>query len=150
MSNHASNTLLFSGEVRHALDPKNRVTIPARWRSEEMEEFFVVRHSQQACLVAMPPDVFEKVGKEAEQKAPSAAEYRKFITKFYSSAARCVLDKQGRLLLPLELCQNIGLRGELVLAGSLDRFEIWSPETLAAYRETIEPAYQLVADLVGI
>lgn len=143
-------SLLFSGEVRHTLDPKNRVTIPARWRSDEVDEFFIVPHSKQACLVAMPLESFERVGEEAAARAPSPAAHRTFLTQFYSRATRCVVDKQGRLLLPEELCKTVDLRGELMLAGSLDRFEIWNPANWAAFRDAVKATYEQVADLVGL
>ena len=33
---------IFAGTVRHALDEKNRVTIPSRWRDEEIDEFYAI------------------------------------------------------------------------------------------------------------
>ena len=46
---------IFSGEFRHALDDKNRITIPSRWRQGESDEFFVVPNPAKPCLTAMPP-----------------------------------------------------------------------------------------------
>ena len=61
-----------------------------------------------------------------------------------------MLDRQGRLLLPEEICAPINLSGELLLAGALDCFEIWSPENWTAHCETVKPAYEQVAELVGL
>ena len=38
----------------------------------------------------------------------------------------CELDKQGRILLPQVLRDFAGLEKEVVLAGNLNRIEIWS------------------------
>ena len=44
------------------------------------------------------------------------------------------LDAQGRFFVPAELRKAIGVKKDVELVGSIDRFEIWSPETYAAAR----------------
>src|SRR2546430_1670471 len=91
---------IYFGEFRHALDPKNRVTIPARWRSENCDELFIIRNPKRACLTVMPEEVFQRIGDEAITRAGSLAEHRRFVTRFYSSAVNVPIDKQGRMLVP--------------------------------------------------
>ena len=45
------------------------------------------------------------------------------------------LDSQGRFFMPAELRKAIGVKKEVELVGSIDRFEIWAPETYATARE---------------
>jgi DNA-binding transcriptional regulator/RsmH inhibitor MraZ len=35
----------YAGEFRHALDEKNRITIPSRWRRKRAEEFILLPDS---------------------------------------------------------------------------------------------------------
>jgi MraZ protein len=50
-----------------------------------------------------------------------------------SQAVDCPLDVQGRILLPAALRARAGLAREAVVAGVLNRFEIWEPEAWAAF-----------------
>src|SRR5215210_116579 len=128
MAKASDKAPVFSGEFRHAMDEKKRVTIPARWRSGDTDQVFIVKNPNRDCLTALPAEAFERIGEEAKAHCASLSEHRVFMSHFYSQAARCTIDKQGRLLLPDELCSQARLDTELVLIGSWDRFEIWNPE----------------------
>ncbi len=145
---------IFSGRYRHAMDKKHRITIPARWRSEEEEqEFFIVPDQTNSFLLVMPPEEFQKVEQTvSSHEGLTPQERRAFIRRFYSSAQQCFSDKQGRLLLPEEHRKQVGLRdeGELVIAGSLARFEIWNAKRWDDTFEAGTAAYRKVADLVGL
>lgn len=142
---------LFAGEFRHALDSKNRITIPARWREGATEEFFLVPDQSNSFLLVMPQQEFEKVNETVLNNAEiSAADRRVFVRRFYSLAQNCTVDKQGRLLLPEEHCRQVGLKGEVVLVGSLRRFEIWNPDLWNNFQKSATETYAKVADLVGL
>ncbi len=53
---------------------------------------------------------------------------RKFSRFFFSGAATCEVDKQGRILIPTVLREFAGLQKDAVLAGVFNRIEIWSKE----------------------
>ena len=51
------------------------------------------------------------------------------MTRVIASAADNVeLDKQGRILIPAKLREKIGLGKEVVLAGNLEKVEIWNKD----------------------
>lgn len=142
---------IFSGRYRHALDGKNRITIPARWRRTDTDEFFLVPDETNSYLLVMPPEEFQKVNDTVSNHAEiSPRERRAFIRHFYSQAQQCFADKQGRLLLPEDHCKQVGLKDEVVIVGSLARFEIWNRKKWNDSFETGKPTYKKVADLVGL
>jgi MraZ protein len=53
-----------------------------------------------------------------------------------SESVQVTPDKAGRICLPEEMARAAGIQDEAVLAGLLDRFEIWSPERYAKIRAT--------------
>lgn len=144
-----ANRPIFSGEFRHALDGKNRITIPARWRIEGIEEFFLIRNPLKTCLTVMPPDVFQSLGDESKARV-EPSKRQDFIRHLYSQAQNATADKQGRLLVTEEHCKTAGLRGEVVLTGALDRFEIWSPQNWAQFQESEKANYLEVAREIGL
>src|SRR5207248_1872669 len=100
MASNPSQSPIFSGNVRHSLDHKNRITIPARWRKSECDEFFIIPDKSNEFLVAMPPDEFQTISeKVANHPDVSARDHRVFTRQFFSQAHRVTTDKQGRLLL---------------------------------------------------
>jgi MraZ protein len=145
---------IFSGRYRHAMDKKHRITIPARWRSDgDEDEFFIVPDQSDSYLLVMRPEEFQKVEETvSKHEGLTPLERRAFIRRFYSNAQQCFSDKQGRLLLPEEHRKQVGLRdeGELVIAGSLSRFEIWNGKRWDDTFEAGTSAYRKVADLVGL
>ncbi len=142
---------IFSGEFRHALDPKNRVTVPARWRKTDSDEFHLMADRSGSFLRAMPPEQFRAVGdKLAAMPDISAQKKQDFLQLFYSQALLVVVDKQGRLLVPESLGKVVGLSGEVMLAGVRDTFQIWSPEAWAATKQTKAENFHEVSDVLGL
>ena len=149
MATSSNATPIFSGEYRHALDGKNRVTIPSSWRNDDSDEFFVIVNPSHGCLTALPPQVFMGIGEDAKARI-EPSKRQDFIRKLYAKAIRVTADKQGRLLLNEEQCKLAGLRSDTVLAGSLDRFEIWSPENWAKFLKAQGPSFEEVAKEIGL
>jgi MraZ protein len=56
---------------------------------------------------------------------------RRFRRIFIGGAHECMLDKQGRILIPPSLRQHAGLKKEVVLVGVLDHFEVWAKDIWA-------------------
>ena len=79
------------------------------------------------CLAAYGPSEWARL--EAQLQAlPAFSRPVKALTRLLvSRAADCVLDVQGRILLPANLRQAAGLGQEAVVVGVLNRFEVWSP-----------------------
>ena len=57
-----------------------------------------------------------------------ASQKRSFTRQLFAQAFPCPIDKQGRLVLPQELCERFQLKGEVVLAGAGTRIEVRSPD----------------------
>jgi MraZ protein len=142
---------IFAGEFRHAMDTKNRVTIPSRWRRGEVDEFFAIPDLDGGFLMLMPPEVIRRVAEKVEQDARlTPPERRKFIRQFYSRAQHLMSDKQGRIVVPEEHCNQLKLRGEVVLVGNHTRFEVWNPDRWKKAFEEDSPTFKHILGVVGI
>jgi MraZ protein len=141
----------YAGEFRHFIDEKNRVTIPARWRRDSAEEFIILPEANQQFLVVMSPEEFSRLNLAVEADPNvSARDRRVFFRQLHSRAQHGAADRQGRLLLPEELCKNAGLKGEVALVGGRGRFEIWNLARWKRAHEEETPTYQHVANVVGL
>jgi MraZ protein len=151
MPAETSSAPIFSGEFRHGLDGKNRVTIPSRWRQSEADEFFLMPDRTNMFLRAMPPAQFRAVAdKVANNPAVTEKDKAIFLRHFYSRSQHAVMDKQGRIVLPEEFCEKLHLRGEIVLVGAHDKFELWNREAWDAVAQMEAGTFDRVAELAGL
>ena len=118
---------MFMGEYSHSLDPKGRMTIPAKFR-ERLGERFVVTRSLDTCLAVYDMEAWEAFSKKLSELPYNAQEQREFVRFFFSGAAEVEPDKMGRILLPPPLRVAARIEKDVVLIGAGSRIEIWSKE----------------------
>jgi len=147
----AATSRNYTGNYRHGIDPKNRVTIPAAWRSEGEEVYKLRVDTTHSCLLVFTNEEFlRQIEKASQLPGLSPRELQQFIRQFAGQAIECTADKQGRMVLPVELTRKIGLNGEAVLVGSSNRFEIWNPEKWEAKEVDDSRVYNSVASQLGM
>jgi MraZ protein len=143
--------LFYAGEFRHSIDDKNRITIPSRWRRDATEEFVILPEATDQFLVVMSPEEFSRMSSAVESDANvSARDRRIFFRQLHARAQHGAADRQGRLVLPEELCKRANLKGEVALVGGRGRFEIWNLPRWTRAHQDETPTYQHVADVVGL
>ena len=141
----------YAGEFRHFIDEKKRITIPARWRRGDAEEFIILPEATHQFLLVMSPEEFSRMSAAAEADPNvSARDRRVFFRQLHARAQHGAADKQGRLVLPEDLCKKVGLKGEVVLVGGRGRFEIWNREKRKKAHAEETPTYQHVANVLGL
>ena len=130
---------MFRGSSYHTIDTKGRIIIPARFREAiEIENRKGVMISTfDGGLVAYPYDEWENVEKKILSLARTSDTMRRFRRVFVGGAFDCACDKQDRILIPPSLREYAGLKKEIVLAGVLKIFEIWSREKWDAERANL-------------
>ena len=88
-----------------------------------------------------------------EQKAGSFSLLSKdtsaFFRFFYSSAVDCVIDKQGRLLIPQSLREYANLQKDVVLVGEGKRIEIFAKERWQEEAEKAEEDFDKIRDTLS-
>jgi transcriptional regulator MraZ len=126
---------MLLGEYEHAIDDKNRVTLPARFRQAFSEGVFVARGID-PCLLVFPPEGWARlVEGQMEGLSPFSREARQMSRYLFAGATETELDKQGRIMLPPSLVEHAGLLKEVVVAGVRDHLELWEP---AAWRQELD------------
>ncbi len=116
---------MFLGEYEHALDAKNRIFIPAKYR-EELGETFVITKSVDKCLTVYTMAEWEKL-KEKLDALPGtkSRQIKRFI---YANASDVQSDSQGRVLISSALREYAGIEKNAVIIGVGSYLEIWSEE----------------------
>ena len=121
-------TAVYSGEYRHALDDKNRLTIPSPWRSMHADgsEFLAV--PRDGAIVVLSPSKVAHIVAKADTVPISNTKVQDALKRFFSSANKFSFDKQGRMTVTDAHRQyaNIGADAVLVAAGT--NFAIYNPD----------------------
>ena len=118
---------MFMGEYQHNVDLKGRLIIPSRYR-EQLGEKLVVTRGLDGCLYLYPMDEWEAILKKLKNLNLLKTQDRQFMRFFVAGATECELDKQGRILLPASLRKSAGIDKDVVLAGMMERIEIWDKD----------------------
>jgi division/cell wall cluster transcriptional repressor MraZ len=121
-----SKTPVYVGEFCHAIDGKNRITIPSEWRPADggEAEFFLIPSSTANCLTVMPRHELDRIRTKAAELP--GAQRTAALRRIGAMSRQVTLDKHGRLSLPEEFCKQLHLGGNVTLSGVVETFEIWN------------------------
>ena len=118
---------MFLGQFQHNLDDKGRLMIPARYRELLAAGAFITQGFDK-CLMVMTDVYFKQVYDRINGMNPTDPTARLLRRLILSNAYPVEVDKVGRVLVPQNLRQFIGIEsGELTVAGQGDYFEVWTP-----------------------
>jgi MraZ protein len=121
---------MFRGSSFHNLDAKGRLIIPARFRDVLRQSSVegVVVSGMDGALFCYTFEHWRKIEERAVNLSIKGESLRRLRRIFIGGAFECLLDKQGRVLIPPSLRHYAGLNKEVVLVGVLEYFEIWARE----------------------
>jgi MraZ protein len=130
--------LAFRGQYEHSLDAKDRITIPARFRAA-LAEGVVLAQGLEPCVEVFSESAYGDVEQRfLADLNPFDREGRRTQRRFHARSEDEKLDSAGRVKLPRRLIEHAGLEDTCVIAGVMNRLEIWNPERWAAENDAID------------
>lgn len=130
--------MAFRGQYEHSLDAKDRITIPARFRAA-LAEGVVLAQGLEPCVEVYSESAYGDVEQRfLADLNPFDREGRRTQRRFHARSEDEKLDSAGRVKLPRRLIEHAGLEGTCVIAGVMNRLEIWNPERWTAENEAID------------
>ena len=139
---------MLIGEYHHTLDPKKRLSLPAKFR-KEIGERVVLTRGLDGCLFVFSESAWKGIAGKLANLPLAAADIRGFSRFLLSGAAEADVDTAGRILIPEYLKEFAGLKTQVVLAGLGDRIEVWDEKTWSEYRRRIEKDADQLAEKLG-
>jgi MraZ protein len=136
---------MLLGEHDHALDDKNRLTLPAKLR-DELGGGVVVTVGMDGCLAAYAVDEWARLAERIRGLDPLSREGRMMQRHFFAQAVRADLDKQGRMVLPSRLLESAGISREVTVAGVYDHLENWDRARWRDHLHEVEGSAEHVAE----
>lgn len=123
---------MLIGSFTNALDSKNRVFVPAAFRSDLGERFILNRGTDPDSLYIYPMKEWEAFEKKLTALPSSKKDYRDILRFYTQDAILCEVDGQGRMLIPQLHQGRIGLTRDVLFIGTIRGVEIWSPERVVS------------------
>ncbi|MFM2330921.1 MAG: hypothetical protein RLZZ26_428 [Candidatus Parcubacteria bacterium] len=139
---------MFIGEYLHTLDPKNRISLPAKFR-KDLGRAVVITRGLDRCLFVYPKKAWAKEAESRAQHAGGTAAARGLARLFLAGAMEAEVDSAGRVLLADHLKSFAGLNSRTVIAGVADRVEIWDEAAWKKYTAEIERDADSFAEALG-
>lgn len=139
---------MFIGEFTHSIDNKKRLAIPSRFR-KELGEKAVLTRGLDNCLFLYPFQGWEKFSEKLGQLSMGQANTRSFARLMLAGAVEVEFDNLGRILIPDYLKNYAELKKKIVVAGVLNRLEIWDHEKWEGYKKEIEKNTDAIAEKLG-
>jgi MraZ protein len=120
---------VFVGRHDRQLDPKGRLAMPTAYRPR-LEPSCFLAFGSDGCVEIWTREVFEETAKEATEKMKRGEISRDAWRATAHNALEVSVDGQGRINVDRAFRDYAGLDlgHKVVVAGSIDRVEIWNAE----------------------
>lgn len=129
---------MLIGEYTHTIDDKNRVSLPAKFRSL-MGKKIVVTPGLDQCLFAFTTEEWKRIStKLSENASMLSADMRSFTRYMFGGAVEAEVDSIGRILIPDFLKDRANLKTKASIVGVQNRIEIWNDKQWGEYKRQVE------------
>ncbi|SER48200.1 MraZ protein [Propionibacterium cyclohexanicum] len=131
---------MFLGTYTPKLDEKGRFFLPAKFR-DELAEGLVITRSQDRCLAIYPMATFVTMTQPVSTAPATLKQVRDYQRMLAAGASDEIPDKQGRVTIPPMLRAYAALDKDIVVAGAINRVEVWDAAGWQAYSAAQEDAF---------
>ncbi len=128
----------FRSRSEHTLDDKGRLNFPSRFRQviHSYDSKILMITTWGEHLRAYPESEWKKLEDKLLAQGREQPGLVSFVRQVVSGITQCSLDKQGRLLIPVSLRNEIKIDRDVVLTGMLDWVEIWEKDAWLVENQT--------------
>ena len=137
---------MFSGMSNHSIDAKGRIVLPAKFREELGESFYLARGFGNECVQVLSKEQFNAISEKIQALPANKAMALQYV--FTASAVEVTPNAQGRVIIPQTLRDFAGLEGEALVIGMNTRLAIWRKKKfdsfMASQNDVISEALALL------
>jgi len=127
---------MFIGRYNHHLEEKGRLSIPKKFRAQ-LENGAILSQGLDGCLFLYPRSAWMELIDKLNQMPLTRADSRNFLRSLSYGATEVEIDSLGRILIPDYLRNFAQIKSECVVAGAVDRVEVWDTVTFERFNTKI-------------
>jgi MraZ protein len=136
---------MFIGQYVHRLESKGRLSVPYKFRSQ-LATGAVLSQGLDGCLFLYPQETWLKMAASLQALPLTQMDARSFQRAMTYSAVQVDVDRLGRITIPDYLKVHAGITANCVVAGALDRIEIWDQLKFENYFNRISAQAESLAE----
>jgi MraZ protein len=129
----------YLGSYQHQIDDKGRLSLPAPFRREGGEDPMVLVRAFPDALTLFPQATWIGVAEGLRDVQKRNPRMRASVLAITARATEVVPDRQGRILVPRSLQEAVGIDGQVLIVGAIDRVELWDPARFGALTARPDP-----------
>ncbi len=122
---------MFSGMTNHSIDAKGRIVLPAKFREELGNSFYLAKGFKTDCIQAVSCDEFERLSENIRKIPATYALQLQY--RFNGSSVEVTPNAQGRVIIPQSLREFAEIDKDALVIGMDKRIEIWNKDRFEAY-----------------
>ena len=137
MQSQSSSLIFYAGEFRHNLDTKLRLKVPSKWRFADHEPLsYLAFPDPLGCITVYPPEMVGLLREKVSAISLGDMQGQRTLIALLAAAESFSVDKNGRIHLSQKLYEHAAVEKEVVLIGTLNKFQLWSPDAYSACLQT--------------
>ena len=138
--------MAFRGHYEHSLDAKDRLTVPARFRSA-LADGVVLSKGFDPCVWLQTTAAFERLSDRfLSPHSPFGRDARRLRRRFHGGSFDEKLDSAGRLRIPKPLIEHAGLSGSCIVIGAGEYLEVWDAAAWARQEQELDDEAPEIAE----
>ena len=135
----------FIGLYERNFEARGRLAIPVNFR-KKLSAGAILTRGLDGCLFLFSKRNWQEIADKLSKTPLTSVDARAFTRLLTYEAFEVDFDSQGRILIP-EILKNFSqLVKTAIVAGSLDRIEIWDKEKFNLYQKKIEKSSDEIAE----
>ena len=145
----AEKRTMFIGKYEHRLEEKGRLSIPKKFRSQ-LAAGAILSQGLDGCLFLYPVARWEQLINKLSQLPLTRSDARSFTRVLSYGAVEVDIDQLGRILIPDYLRQFAALSDVCIVAGAIERIEIWDQVKFASYSTKVNKNAESIAEKLDL
>jgi transcriptional regulator MraZ len=139
---------MFIGQFEHHLEEKGRLSVPKKFRTD-LEKGAVLSQGLDGCLFLYPKAAWEELVTRVSRLPLARSDARSFARSLSFGASEVEFDSLGRILIPDYLRAFAGIKSDCVVAGAVDRIEIWDKDKFIKYTAQLNSRREDIAEALS-
>jgi len=136
---------MLIGEYTHTIDEKNRLSLPAKFRTE-MGKKVVLTPGLDNCIFVFSTTEWKKITEKLSESSMLNADSRSFNRFLLGGAVEAEIDTIGRVLIPDFLKGRAKLSSKVAVVGVQTRVELWDEKAWGEYKQVVEKQADSLAE----
>ena len=136
---------MFFGSYVHNIDEKGRLVVPSKMREELGLKAYILK-GYDGALSIYKEEGFLKLVEEINSLPFNKKNTRAYLRTQLASVCELEIDRQGRVLLPVQLLAKYKIGREVIVIGALDHIEVWNRNEYETYEKAADSSFEEIAE----